>query len=192
VAVEPDELGEAGEVADDFGVGARGLELGDPADVRVPEAALGRRVHVPGQIGELVVVPVVGGPPEDALLAGGLGEEGEDELEDAAGLEGAVREVAVVAGHHAEGADEVEDAAEDPVDRAGAGPQGGERGDVHQQEGGEADPVHAAVGRGEREMGEPLGDGDRRLHAGRASQSRGPDAGLDAVTVWSSSEASDA
>ena len=47
-----------------------------------------------------MVVPVVRRPPQHALLGGGLGEERQDELEDAARLERAVGEVAVVPGRH--------------------------------------------------------------------------------------------
>ena len=36
------------------------------------------------------MMAVMGGPPEDAFLGGGHGHEGDDELEDAAGLIGAM------------------------------------------------------------------------------------------------------
>jgi hypothetical protein len=38
-------------------------------------------MHVMLGVGMPVVMPVYGGPPEDALLRGGLGQEGEKELE---------------------------------------------------------------------------------------------------------------
>ena len=60
-----------------------------------PEPAL-RAVHVLGLVGVLVVVAVVRGPPEHALLRAGLGPECEHELEDASGLEAPVRSVPVV------------------------------------------------------------------------------------------------
>ncbi len=45
-----------------------------------------------------VMVAMMGGPPEHAFLRRRGGHEGDDELEDAAGFEGAVRKIAVIAG----------------------------------------------------------------------------------------------
>ncbi len=69
VLVEPAQLGVLGEVADLVVVGVAGVLLVDPADVREPEAALDRRVGVPRQIAELVVVAVVRGPPQQRRAA---------------------------------------------------------------------------------------------------------------------------
>ena len=57
-------------------------------------------------VGMQMMVAVLGRPPQHALLHGALREEGEDELEDAAGRIGAVREVAVIAGADREDADQ--------------------------------------------------------------------------------------
>jgi len=54
-------------------------------------------VHVAGLVGVLVVAAVPARPPERPLLRGRRAHEGERELERAAGAEGPVREVAVVA-----------------------------------------------------------------------------------------------
>src|SRR4029079_82315 len=75
---------------------ALGVPLHDPADVRVPETAQDRRVHVAFLVGVLVVPAVVGRPPEDALLRGGVGQDRHHQLERPRGLERPVREIAVV------------------------------------------------------------------------------------------------
>src|SRR5215813_1724736 len=49
-----------------------------------------------------MMMSVMSGPPEDSLLRRGHGHEGQDELKQAAGLEGAMRKIAVVAGSHPE------------------------------------------------------------------------------------------
>src|SRR5688572_29699079 len=53
-------------------------------------------MHVLRGIGMQVVMPVLGGPPENALLPAALGQEGQDELENPAGPVSAVGEVAVI------------------------------------------------------------------------------------------------
>ena len=83
----------------------------------VDEAVAGGRVDVLLGVGVQMVPAVLGGPPEHAALGRALGEAGEHELAGAAGLEGAVREVAVVAGADAEHAQQVE--------RDAAGPRPG-------------------------------------------------------------------
>jgi len=59
-------------------------------------------MDVIGLVGELVVVPMMGGPPEDSLLTRGPAEEGQDELERPAGFERAVRKIAMESGGDAE------------------------------------------------------------------------------------------
>ena len=77
-------------------------------DARRRSRVVARRVDVLLGVGVQVVLAVLGRPPEHALLRRALGEAGEHELAGAAGLEGAVREVAVVAGADAEHAQPVE------------------------------------------------------------------------------------
>lgn len=67
----------------------------DPAHVRIPETVVPRRVHVFRGVGVTVVVPVLGGPPQEAPLGGGFGQEAQEELPQATGLERPVREVPV-------------------------------------------------------------------------------------------------
>ena len=85
----------------------RSIPAHDPADVRVPEPAQLRRMDVLRGVRILVVPAVVAGPPQDALLGGGLRAEREQELERARRLVRPVREVAVIGGRHHEHADEV-------------------------------------------------------------------------------------
>ena len=70
----------------------------DPANVRPKETEQRRRVQVIILVGEAVMMAVMGGPPEHAFLDGGHGQEGDDELEGAAGLVGTMRKITVIAG----------------------------------------------------------------------------------------------
>src|SRR5436309_776521 len=55
-----------------------------------------------------MVLTVFGRPPKNALLRGALRQDRENQLEDAARLEGSVREVAMIAGADGEDAQNVE------------------------------------------------------------------------------------
>ena len=66
-----------------------------------------RRVGILFGVRVGVVVTMGGRPPEGAELGRGGGEHGEQKLEQAAGAEAAVREIAVVGGRHAEHADRI-------------------------------------------------------------------------------------
>ena len=112
-AVEPDEFGEAGEIADQAAVGLHQVLGEEPADVAVEEAADDGRMHVLFGVGVRVVDAVVDDPPERAFLKSRAAGEGEQELEPARGLEGVVREVAVVADGDAEAGDPRHDHEED-------------------------------------------------------------------------------
>jgi len=137
--VEGAELRVLGEVADELGVRAVVAGGQDPPDVRVPEAAVLGRVRVLGGVGVLVVEAVMGRPPEHPLLSRALRAEREQELKRARGLEGPVREVAVVGQGHQHHAREVgaerehetgpgEPDQDDADDRRGVHPPEGEGG----------------------------------------------------------------
>src|SRR5205085_3908671 len=82
VAVEPAELGIAREVADAVHVGRLEAVREEPPDVAPPESLRGR-VDVAVGVGVAVVVAVVGGPPQRALLGSGGAAERHEELRDA-------------------------------------------------------------------------------------------------------------
>src|SRR5580700_9882875 len=113
------------------------------------------------------MMAVMSGPPENAFLRGGHGHPGNDELEPAAGLEGAVREIAVVAGGDEEHADFV-------------GEETRER--VIPLEGEEEDAENGQVNKGKRNRGDerqtrPVWQRDRqgpsnRSHAGKLLRER--------------------
>jgi len=102
VLVEPAKLREFGEIGDVVEARVVVFVGDDPADVRPEETEESGRVDVVFLIGEAMMVPMVGCPPEDALLRRGHGHEGDNELEDAAGLEGTMGEIAVIARGHPE------------------------------------------------------------------------------------------
>ncbi len=79
----------------------------EPADVRVIETADHRAVRVAIAIGEAMMVDVVAGPPQRALLHGGGSDERPDEPGDAIHLKCAVREVAMKCEGEADSANEV-------------------------------------------------------------------------------------
>jgi hypothetical protein len=127
--LEEAQLGIGREIADPIAIDVLGGPRGAPSDVSPPEAVAARRVDVVGRVGELVVVAMGGGPPQDAALHRGLGEEAQDELEPARGLEAAVREVPVVADADEEHPADIEGGGEDqarprPAERDHAGDGG--------------------------------------------------------------------
>src|SRR5215468_12716048 len=63
----------------------------------VDKAVAPRRMHVSRGIGVQVVLPVLGGPPQNAFLRARLGKKRKDELESPARRVGMVREIPVVA-----------------------------------------------------------------------------------------------
>jgi len=66
-------------------------------------------------IGEAMVMAMVSGPPENALLRGGHGHEGDDELKGAAGFIRAVRKIAVIAGGDEKHANDEKGGASDEI-----------------------------------------------------------------------------
>ena len=125
------------------------LGVEDPADVRVEEAAMQRRMHVLLLVGVPVVMAVQRRPPEDGLLRRAHREQRQDELPGPRGLERAVGEVAMVARRDAEHADHVQPEGEQDGRQRDAGPEGGERHQVDDHEGGRLriDDVVVVLGR---------------------------------------------
>src|SRR5437867_3536989 len=96
--VQPPQFGKAREIGDldEVGLGVPADE--DPADVAVPEALVAWRMDVMLGVGMQVMMAVLGRPPQYALLGGALRQQGENELERAAGRVSAMREVAMITG----------------------------------------------------------------------------------------------
>src|ERR1700710_1486155 len=98
-----------------------------------------------------MVMAMLGRPPQHALLRAALGEKGEDELEGPAGREGAVREIAMVAGGDREHTKPVERHAKRDRRPCDPGPDRRETAQMHDQErndGGVEDVVIVARGSG--------------------------------------------
>ncbi len=66
-------------------------------------------------IREAMMVTMVGGPPENALLRGGHGHEGDYELEGTAGFVGAMRKITVIAGGNEKHANDEKHGAGDEI-----------------------------------------------------------------------------
>ena len=64
----------------------------------VHEAFVPGRMDVACGVGMEVMMPVLGGPPQNTTLGAALGKKREDELESASGRIGAMREITMVSG----------------------------------------------------------------------------------------------
>ena len=87
-----------------------------------------------------VMVAMMSGPPERALLCAGLCEECQQELEDAAGLVGAMRKVTVIPARDAEHPREIQHCAADGCSGRDASPDSPERKQMDRNEGNAAEP----------------------------------------------------
>ncbi len=135
VSVQPAQLGVARKILDLDQVGIGVAPVENPADVGVEDAALAGRMQVVGGVGIEVVMPVLGRPPQDALLPCALGQRRQQELIDSAGRIGPVGEVAVVAPGHREHAQPIKDDSQGHGLPGDARPDGGETRQVDQDEG---------------------------------------------------------
>ena len=88
--MKPHQLRVLGEVAHLHEIDRVVLACEDPAHMRKEEAGVPGRMHVVLGIREQVVVPVLGSPPQHALLGGTLSKTCENELERPARRIGAV------------------------------------------------------------------------------------------------------
>src|SRR5262245_32145903 len=147
--MQPHQLGIAREIGNLDEVGLAVTASKDPADMAVPEALVARRMNVALGVGKQVMMAVLGGPPQHALLRGALRQQGENELEGAAGREGAMREVAMIAGTDGEDAQPIEHKANGNRLPSDAGPDRRRAGEMHQHEGdgGGIDDVAVGVAR---------------------------------------------
>src|SRR5262245_25208401 len=147
--MQPHQLGIAREIGNLDEVGLAVTASKDPADMAVPEALVARRMNVALGVGKQVMMAVLGGPPQHALLRGALRQQGKNELEGAAGREGAMREVAMIAGPDGEDAQPIEHEANGNRLPSDAGPDRRRAGEMHQHEGdgGGIDDVAVGVAR---------------------------------------------
>ena len=135
-AVQPEQLGIAGEILDLD-------EVGRVVPARRRSSRHGCRRSRGGAanaivlgVGMQVVMAVLRGPPQHALLRASIwAQHREHELEDAAGRKGAVREIAMIAGADGEDAQPVEPDAERDRRPGDAGPDRRDAGEMHQHEG---------------------------------------------------------
>jgi hypothetical protein len=102
-------------------------------------------VHVEVGVAVAVVVAVVRGPPQGALLDRRRPAEGHDELHAPTQLVAAMGEVPVVPGGDEEHPHEVQDGAHDQGPGVDARDQRGKAGDVHEEERDRGDPVDPFV-----------------------------------------------
>ena len=120
--VQPHQFGIARQIRYFGEIGLVVLPGKDPPQMAVDETVVPRRMHVVPGVGMQMVMAVLGGPPDDALLRGGLGQERKDELKRSARRIGAVREIAMIAGADGEDAQPIERDAKDQRLQGDAGP----------------------------------------------------------------------
>jgi hypothetical protein len=120
-AVQEAELGIARKVAHLVELGRDGRVVEDPTGVRPPNPVL-RRMEIIVLIGVPMVVTMMRGPPEHALLQRCLRAEREDELHHAARLERAVGEVTVVTDRHGQKLKRIDRGAQGKRSARNAGP----------------------------------------------------------------------
>ena len=132
--VEPDQFRELGEVLDDVRVVFLVFVGKHPADVRPVKALELGGMQVLVGVGMLVMMAVMGRPPERALLRRAAAEEGEEELERAAGLVAAMGKITVKRAGDAELADEEHERAEAGGLHVDPGPDHREAHEVHDNE----------------------------------------------------------
>ena len=138
-AVQKAQLGVFREIGNALQLRLGVLGAHDPADVGVEQALHGGRVDVLRLVGILVVMPVMGRPPQRAHLGRRAAEKGQDELEHAPGFVGVVREVAVIAAGQREHADRVGRHHGPEGGPAEAGPEDRQRDDMHKEQRGALD-----------------------------------------------------
>ena|SRR6516225_9334340 len=85
-------------------------------------------------VGKPVMMTMMPGPPERAFLHGAAAKPRQDKLKDPARLEGAVGEVAMIAGGDAEHPDQVRPGAKRQREWCHPHPDCGQAGDMHEEE----------------------------------------------------------
>src|SRR5271167_3711828 len=107
VFVDPAKLGINGQVLYRFLVGRRVFIAKDPSHMGPPKASEDRGMDILRSIGIFVMMPVMGRPPKGPLLAATGSPKGHQELEEAAGLIGPVRKIAMINARDGEHAGEI-------------------------------------------------------------------------------------
>jgi hypothetical protein len=134
IFIQPAEFGKFSEITNVVETGIVVLVGDDPTNVRPEKAKERWRMQILFLVGETVVMAVMGGPPQNSLLYGGHGHKCDDELEDATGFIGAMREVAMVARGHEEHAQFVQREAGNWKIPVEGHEENQQRGEVHQYE----------------------------------------------------------
>jgi hypothetical protein len=94
--MQPDQLGIARQIRNFRHVGRVVPTRENPTHMAIQKSMPPRRMDILLSVRMQVVVAVLGGPPENALLGAALSEESQTELKHPTGGVGAVREVAVI------------------------------------------------------------------------------------------------
>ncbi len=106
-----------------------------------PPTADAGRVRIVGRVGVAMVLTMVSRPPEGAFLIGAATEPGEHKLKRPAGIEGTMRQIAVVADGDADHAQQITGAAQHQRHRGRAREEDGQAGQVQPDEARDSNPV---------------------------------------------------
>jgi len=131
-----------------------------------PEAADARGVDIGLVVGVFMVVSVDGGPPEGAALDRGIADDGENELDEAGGVESAMRKIAMIEASDGEHSHEVKGDSDGDGGPAPMDPENAEAAEVKKEKGEAPAPFEAIWARlnelcafGKIIRVEPLADG---------------------------------
>src|SRR5208337_2963018 len=133
--MEPHQLRIAGKIGNSGQIRSGMPPRENPAEMTVEESGVARRMNVELGVGIEMVIAVVARPPQHALLRRALRQRGENELKGAAGLESAMREIAMVAGPDGENPQPVEADADRQRLHSDAGPDRPKARQMHKDEG---------------------------------------------------------
>jgi hypothetical protein len=165
--------GKLHEVGDEPHAGSVVRAVEDPTHVGVQKSSPGRGVDVLVFIGVLVMVPMMGGPPQRPFLRARVADESEQELKPSRSLVASMGKIPVVEAGDRKHPRPVKCEADEKRHRAEAHPEDQKRHEVNGDEGDGRDPGNAAVG------------GDGRV-AGRISAQRKLSCSGDKPKAWAS------
>lgn len=133
IFVDEDQLRELGQILHPLRIIVTVVRGQDPAHMRPVEALLLHRMDVILLIRMLVMMAMMSRPPERALLRRHAAQKGQHKLKPAGGLEGTMREVAVIAPGDAKLADQEQPHAEQDAGQIWFHEKGGQRRQMHRK-----------------------------------------------------------
>jgi len=149
-AIEPAQLRELQQITHATQIGLKTARRQEPAHVRANEAVLYGRVRILGFVGVGVVVTMMRRPPERPALHRRRADDAKDELPHPRGLEGTVREVAVIEPGDGKHAHDIGEHGHHDGHGAPTDPDHGQTGGMDGDEGNDSGPLDPVRNLGQR------------------------------------------